>query len=521
MAGAKIGALHVSLGLDSASFSTGLRKAETGLGRFGKSAGVAFAAVATAAAAAGTALGFAVKAATDHADTIGKTAQRIGVTTEALSRLEYAARLSDVSLEGLSTGMIRLSANLSQVAQGSAGPAAVSLQALGIAATETNGKLRNADEVLADVADRFARMEDSSLKTSLAVNLFGRAGADLIPLLNSGRDGLADMAAEADRLGITISGRTSAQAQRFNDQLTRISAVLEGVGNKVAEAALPALNSLADTLASPAFAEAAGILANNIIGGLNRIIEAVTQVIGYFDELERRARMEDAIDRLRTRLTMGDAAPGARTTGTSSFFEGFIGEGGKIKLLDPPENPESTWAPTITALGKVGEAAASAADQMSQIGNVAKDSADKSAAAMTMTSQKFFSFAGEASSLLGNIFGESKQLAVAQAVLSAGEGIARTMGAYPFPYNIGLAGLHAAAAMAQIQTISSTTANSSSYSGGVPSAVDVPSAPAASGPTFNVSIQGDNFSRQNLIDFFNQMQEQLGDSGKFIVTGAT
>src|SRR5690349_24901567 len=101
MASAKIGALHVSLGLDSASFQSGLNLAQGNLGRFKKVAVTAFGAVAAAGLGAATAMGIAITAAADHADTLSKTAQKIGVTTEALSRLEWAARLSDLSLEQL------------------------------------------------------------------------------------------------------------------------------------------------------------------------------------------------------------------------------------------------------------------------------------------------------------------------------------------------------------------------------------------------------------------------------------
>jgi hypothetical protein len=101
-----IGALKVDLGLNSAAFTAGLKKASSGLEKFSKTAAIglaAFAAVAT------TALGVAVKHSIDHADALSKSAQKAGVTTEALSRLAYAADFSDVSLDGLTGGLQKLS----------------------------------------------------------------------------------------------------------------------------------------------------------------------------------------------------------------------------------------------------------------------------------------------------------------------------------------------------------------------------------------------------------------------------
>lgn len=271
-----IGALRVNLGLDSAQFSAGLKKTQAGLASFGKVAVTGFAAAATAAAAAGAAFAVAGKKAIDTADAMSKTAQKVGVATEALSRLNYAAGYSDVSLEQLSGGLQKLTRNLADVASGSKGPAATALQALGISATDAAGNLRNSDAVFADIADRFARLEDGSTKTALAMQLFGRTGAELIPLLNSGRDGLRAMADESDRLGLTISTKTGRAAEAFNDTLTKVGRILEGVSMKVAEAALPALQQLADMLASPAFASAAQGFGQAIVSGLSVAIQVVT-----------------------------------------------------------------------------------------------------------------------------------------------------------------------------------------------------------------------------------------------------
>ena len=291
MAGsAVIGALRVNLGLDTAQFSAGLKASQASLAKFGKTVAVGFAAVATAAAAAGAAMGVAVKGAIDNADALSKSAQKIGVTTEALSRLKYAADFSDISLEQLTGGLGRLSKTMLDVSTGSKGPAATAFKALGIAVTDAAGNLRNSDAVFADIADRFARMEDGSTKTALAISLFGKAGAELIPLLNSGASGLAAMAAESDRLGVTLSSEAGYAAEQFNDTMTRITKIMEGVVNKVMESLLPSLQSLADMLASPAFAEAAKALGETVGGALTWIVkqavDAVNALAGVGKQLD-------------------------------------------------------------------------------------------------------------------------------------------------------------------------------------------------------------------------------------------
>lgn len=277
--GAKIGALMVALGIDTAQFETGLKKTEGKLGRFGKLAGTAFTAVAAAGLAAAAALGPAIKGAADHADELSKAAQKVGVTTEALSRLEWAAKLSDVSLEQLTGGLGRLSRSMLDVASGSKGPAATAFSALGIAITDASGQMRDADEVFADIADKFSRMEDGSTKTALAMSIFGRAGAEMIPLLNAGRQGLADMAAESDRLGQTISTQTGKAAEEFNDNLTRLGAVASGLANKMMAELVPSLANLTTTMASPEF-QSAIVNTTRLFGGLADILARTAMLAG-------------------------------------------------------------------------------------------------------------------------------------------------------------------------------------------------------------------------------------------------
>ncbi len=180
------------------------------------------------------------KAAINYADNIGKMAQKIGMTTEELSKLNYAAKLSDVSIQELQGGLQLLSKNMEAGSEG--------LAALGISATTASGELRSTNEVMQDVAEAFAGMEDGAGKTALAMNIFGRSGANLIPLLNSGRRGLADMASEAKSLGVVISQDAAKAAERFNDNMTRLQSALDGLMNETIAPLIPQLADFAEKI---------------------------------------------------------------------------------------------------------------------------------------------------------------------------------------------------------------------------------------------------------------------------------
>lgn len=244
--GALVGALRAMLTLDSTAFVSGANKAqksgkklESGLATLGgamKKVGLGL-----AIAAAG--LGAAIKGQLNAADEMGKAAQKFGIGVEELSRLNYAAKLSDVSLETLGTGLRGLSKNMLAASNGSK-TAGKLFSELGVSVTDSAGKMRSTEAVLQDVADVLSRMPDGAEKTALAMKVFGKSGAELLPMLNGGKTGLQAMAEEANRLGVVIDAKTAKSAENFNDNLTRLGAAMGGLVMQITAALAPTLEKL-------------------------------------------------------------------------------------------------------------------------------------------------------------------------------------------------------------------------------------------------------------------------------------
>jgi hypothetical protein len=266
--------IKVKIGADTSDLDKGLAAATKNLGKFAAAAGVG---IAGAAVAAATGLAVLTKRAIDNADALDNMSQRLGVSIEALSRLQYAAKLSDTSIESLQTGFRTLANNM-------VGGADAFAQ-LGINVANADGSMRSSVDVFSDVADRFASMEDGALKSSIAVDLFGRSGLDLIPMLNEGSAGLAEFGRQSDAVSYTLTTKTARAAAAFNNTVDEINLSLDGVVNKIMEAALPALQGLADIIASPEFATAAATLATNVINGLNAILSVIAKVTNALNEL--------------------------------------------------------------------------------------------------------------------------------------------------------------------------------------------------------------------------------------------
>lgn len=213
-----------------------------------------------------------VKGAIDSADELNKLSQKIGISVEALSTLQFAAQLSDVGLDTLKTGLKGLSANLTEARSG-LGEGAALFQALGISVEDTAGNLKSSDTILLEVADRFASFEDGATKTALAVKLFGKSGMDMIPFLNQGASGIRELIQEAERLGLKLSTETAQAAEAFNDNLTALKASSSGLGITLATELLAPLRVVTDAIREGQ-GEATGFAA--ILGGaLKTTLEAI------------------------------------------------------------------------------------------------------------------------------------------------------------------------------------------------------------------------------------------------------
>jgi len=185
-----------------------------------------------------------VKSAIDTGDALDEMSQRVGVSVETLSVWKPAAEQSGVSGESFEKGLRKLSATMLEAATGSE-DAARGFSAVGVEFKNQDGTLRATDQVLLDLAERFKAMPDGAEKTALAVQLFGKSGAELIPFLNQGRDGINELAAEMQALGVQMSSETAAQAGNFNDAIDKLKLATQSIGNQIIASLLPALNDMA------------------------------------------------------------------------------------------------------------------------------------------------------------------------------------------------------------------------------------------------------------------------------------
>lgn len=231
-----------------------------------------------AAATAATAFGIKmVKSGIDAADAAGETAKKIGVTTEFLTSMEYAASLASVSNEQLATALGNMGRNLSKAAD-NAGPAKKAIAELGLDAEKLSQM--GAERALLAIADAIDKVPNAMDRGRFATDIFGKSAAGMVNVLEGGAPAVKALMAEADALGVVITTKAATSSDAFNDSLTRMGASLRGITTRVTGELVPALvplvNSLQRTLKESGLLDA---VATGLIVTLKAVALAV-QVVG-------------------------------------------------------------------------------------------------------------------------------------------------------------------------------------------------------------------------------------------------
>lgn len=233
-------------------------------------------------------IGLLIKRSLDATDALAKTATRIGTTTEALSRLHFAADISGVSTETLNMAMQRFTRRTAEAARGT-GEAKDAIRELGLNA---NNLLQlDLDEQMIKLADAFGEVESDADKVRLAMKLFDSEGVALVQTLSAGSAGLRAMFDEAELLGAVMSTDAAKGVEDTKDEMARLSAVMSGLVAQVTAALAPAIGGFTKKItemmkevaaSKGGFREFARSLAKNVLGTLLDIIRGAAEMANGF-----------------------------------------------------------------------------------------------------------------------------------------------------------------------------------------------------------------------------------------------
>jgi hypothetical protein len=276
MAGSSvIGALRVSLGLDSAQFQSGADTAEKRAYRLGENIGKALRSPIDAAtslkgvigglagALALNELAGATQRAFDYADAIADLSDRTGASTKLIQEFRYAAQLSGSGVDVADEALGKFTRTLGLAQAG--GDAQIKLfRDLGVTSSDFDTAFRQ-------TLDGLAKLPSVQQRNAVALQLFGKSASTLTSLLGQGSAGFNELAARANELGIVLQDDVIRNAGQANDQLDTMKMILSAqFANTVAQNA----NSLV------ALAQGVGDLTTSLIKFMSSNPETALAIIG-------------------------------------------------------------------------------------------------------------------------------------------------------------------------------------------------------------------------------------------------
>jgi len=213
--------LTIDIGARIDKLNGALGKAKTKVGRFVDGVKKKFGSV-QAALAGAFVVGAAVRSISNlvsAADDIGKLSARIGFTAEEYQKLTFAARRAGASNEDVEKAIKRMQSTIVDAERGLSS-ATDAFDALGLSVQDLKGK--KPEEQFAIIAAAMNGIEDATMKSATAQDVFGRAGNALIPLLGT----YQQLKKEAEELGGIIDNETVKAAESLKDSAENLQTSL-------------------------------------------------------------------------------------------------------------------------------------------------------------------------------------------------------------------------------------------------------------------------------------------------------
>lgn len=276
------GGAYVRLFTEESGLIRGLRRAEKNfqawgarMSRIGSFGGTGIASamglnpanVGLAGLAAGMTL--SVKKFADMGSELNDLSSRTGESADALQKLSFAAKMTGSDVESLEVGIKKLGKNIGE-ALGGDKAANEMFRSLGLSAQQLSKM--PLDKQFEVIADRLSRIPEGALRTKATMDLLGKSGTDLLPMLAGGGAELAAYGKRLEELGVIKTPQAIAAADDLGDRMDEVGLVLQHTAFVVGDALAPAVMALADNVIEIAKA------ANEWIGENEGVVTTVAMV---------------------------------------------------------------------------------------------------------------------------------------------------------------------------------------------------------------------------------------------------
>lgn len=234
------------------------------------------AAIAAAATTAGAAIFGLATSAAGTADEIDKMSQKIGISAEAFQEWDYVMGQNGMDVDKLSVGMKTLVTQMDKAANGTAS-AQENFDRLGISIFNADGSLKDQEVILNETMHALADMENGTEKARLATELFGKAGIEMMPMLNQGSGAMDELTQRAHDLGLVMSDDAVKAGVTLGDTIDDIKQSFSMIGTNLGAAVIPVIQQFADLIVDnmPLIQESIGALAPILADTASKILPVI------------------------------------------------------------------------------------------------------------------------------------------------------------------------------------------------------------------------------------------------------
>ena len=244
MSNAVIGALHVKLGLDSASFTRGIQNSQGQMERFGRRMRVVGAAI----SAVGTGVALAIRGQINAAGEIGRMAAIANTNVEQFQRMAAATATVGIQADQLSDILKDMGDRVGDFLQTGGGPMADFFENIAPQVGVTAEQFRNLSgaDALQLYVSSLERANLSQSEMTFYMEAIASNSTALLPLLAANGAEMNRLGEAAASVGGIMSAETVEGARRFQEQFALLQTALNGITQQIMASLLPAMNSIAE-----------------------------------------------------------------------------------------------------------------------------------------------------------------------------------------------------------------------------------------------------------------------------------
>ena len=218
------------------------------------------------------------------ASEILKLSSVTGQSTESIQEFDYAAEMIGVSSDRIRDSLKETTNKMQEARDGNEATAAAYAR-LGVAITDANGNLRNAEDVFYDTIDALGQMENRTERDALAMDLMSESAQELNPLIIQGSDTLREYAQEAHDVGYVLDNETLDSLGAVDDGFQRLQKTQEAVKNQMAAEFAPYLTDFYEKITKLIKDGGQAMKESGLVDAFGMLLETVGNIIAPTDAL--------------------------------------------------------------------------------------------------------------------------------------------------------------------------------------------------------------------------------------------